>query len=151
MRASDSSIPSLVLTTISSRMFLLYGKDIWNAGVDVLIPIPLHYTRLIKRRYNQSAMLAKELSKLTGVPVEYSALVKHKRTRPQVEFSGRRRKYNLRGAFKVRHVEHIKGKRIVLIDDVLTTGSTLKECARALQAAAPEAIDLLTAARVCKD
>ena len=127
------------------------GKDIWRAGVDVLIPVPLHYTRLIKRRYNQSALLAKELSKITGVPIEYSALVKHKRTRPQVEFSGRRRKHNLRGAFKLKYAERIKGKKIVLIDDVLTTGSTLKECAKALLVGAPESIDLLTIARVCKD
>ena len=132
-------------------LYNMAGKDIWRAGVDVLIPVPLHYTRLIKRRYNQSALLAKELSKITGVPVEYSALVKHKRTRPQVEFSGRRRKHNLRGAFKLKYAERSKGKKIVLIDDVLTTGSTLKECAKALQVGAPESIDLLTVARVCKD
>ena len=126
------------------------GKDIWAQGVDVIVPVPLHYTRLIKRKYNQAALLAKELSAMTSIPVEYSALIRHRRTRPQVEFSGSIRRRNVRGAFKVKHPEKFRGKRVLLIDDVMTTGSTLKECAKAINSAHPLSIDVLTAARVCR-
>ena len=125
------------------------GKDIWNNGVDVLMPIPLHYTRLLKRRYNQSALLCKELSRLSGIPVEYTALQRHIKTRPQVEFSGAARIKNVKNAFRVKEFNKIYGKRIVLVDDVMTTGSTLKECAQVLQKAGALSVDTLTVARVC--
>lgn len=127
----------------------LAGRDIWQEGVDVIVPIPLHYTRLIKRRYNQSGLLAAELTKLNGIPVDYTSVVRHKKTRPQVEFSGHERVKNVKGVFSVKHPDKIKGKRVVLIDDVMTTGSTLKECALALRAAGAKSVDTLTVARVC--
>lgn len=127
----------------------LAGQDIWKEGVDVIVPIPLHYTRLIKRRYNQSGLLAAELTKLCHVPVDYTSVVRHKRTRPQVEFSGHERIKNVKGVFSVKHPEKIKNKRVVIIDDVMTTGSTLKECALALKAAGAKSVDTLTVARVC--
>lgn len=127
----------------------LAGQDIWKEGVDVIVPIPLHYTRLIKRRYNQSGLLASELTKLCHVPVDYTSVVRHKRTRPQVEFSGHERIKNVKGVFSVKHPEKIKNKRVVIIDDVMTTGSTLKECALALKAAGAKSVDTLTVARVC--
>ena len=126
------------------------GRDIWAAGAEVIVPVPLHYTRLIKRRYNQSSLIAKELSKLTGLPVDYSSLIRHRKTRPQVEFSGKVRIRNVKDAFSVRKPERIKGRRVVLIDDVMTTGSTLKECAKALRRARALSVDALTVARVCK-
>ena len=125
------------------------AQDIFDKGIDLIIPVPLHYTRLFRRKYNQSALLAIELSKLTGIPVEFDGLVRHKKTRPQVEFSGKVRQLNVRNAFSVKRPDDFKGKHILLIDDVLTTGSTLKECAKALKKAHPSSIDLLTAARVC--
>ena len=124
--------------------------DIWKEGADIIIPIPLHYTRLIKRRYNQSGLLAKELGKITGLKVDYTSVIRHKKTRPQVEFSGRERIKNVKGVFSVKHPEKIKGKRIVLIDDVMTTGSTMKECAMALRKAGAKSVDALTVARVCR-
>lgn len=124
------------------------GHDIFAAGVDVIIPIPLHFTRLLKRRYNQSALLAKELCKLSGVKVDYTSVVRHRHTRPQVEFSGHDRVKNVKDAFKVKFPARIKGKRVLLIDDVMTTGSTLKECALALKKAGAVSIDTLTVARV---
>lgn len=131
-----------------ARWLNLAGRDIWAAGVDLMLPVPLHYTRLLKRRYNQCALLTAELHKLNGVPADYTSLVKHRRTRPQVEFSGHERIKNLKGAFSVKHPEKIKGKRIVLIDDVMTTGSTLKECALVLKRAGARSVDTLTVARV---
>lgn len=130
------------------RLLYLAGKDIFAAGADVLMPIPLHYTRLLKRRYNQSALLAKELSKFCHLPVDNASVVRHKKTRPQVEFSGHARIKNVHGAFQVKHPEQVLGKHIVLIDDVMTTGSTLKECALVLLAAGAASIDTITVARV---
>lgn len=133
---------------ILARWLKIAGQDIWHQGVDVIIPIPLHYTRLLKRRYNQSGLLAAELHKLTGLKVDYTSVIKHKRTKPQVEFSGHARVKNVKDAFSVKHPEKIKGKRVVLIDDVMTTGSTLKECALALKRAGAKSVDTLTVARV---
>lgn len=133
---------------ILARMMLVGGSDIWKQGIDCMIPVPLHYTRMIKRRFNQSALLANELSRLNHIPVDISSLVRHKRTRPQVEFSGHERVNNVKDAFVVKHPERIKGKRVLLLDDVMTTGSTLKECAIALKRAGAKSVDTLTVARV---
>ena len=134
---------------VLGRWLFNAGKDIWNQGADVLIPIPLHYTRLLRRRYNQSALLCHELSPLCGLPVEYTAVERHRKTRPQVEFSGHARIKNVKNAFRIRHPERIRGKHIVLVDDVMTTGSTLKECALVLHKAGAASVDTLTVARVC--
>jgi len=132
-----------------AAMLKVAGEDIFKAGVDVIVPVPLHYTRLVKRRYNQAALLARELGRYTGLPVDCFSLVRHKKTRPQVEFSGFERVRNVKNAFSVPHPEKLAGKRVVLIDDVLTTGSTLKECAAALKKAGVRSVDALTVARVC--
>lgn len=134
---------------VLGRWLFNAGKDIWNQGADVLIPIPLHYTRLLRRRYNQSALLCHELSRLCGLPVEYTAVERHRKTRPQVEFSGHARNKNVKNAFRIRHPERIRGKHVVLVDDVMTTGSTLKECALVLHKAGAASVDTLTVARVC--
>ena len=133
-----------------AKWMKLGGRDIFEAGVDMIIPTPLHYMRLLKRHYNQSALLARELSKLTGIDVNFTALVRHRHTKPQVGFSGKARHKNVKDAFSIKHPEQIKGKRILLIDDVMTTGSTLKECAAALKKAGAKSVDTLTVARTCK-
>lgn len=133
-----------------ARWLYMAGQDIFKEGVDLLIPVPLYYTRLIKRKYNQSAILTAELAKLSGIEACYTALKKIKHTLPQVECNGKHRKLNVQNAFDVLHCDKIKGKRIVLIDDVYTTGSTLKECAKALKKAGAKSVDALTVARVCK-
>lgn len=131
-----------------SRWLYQAGKDIFANGTDLIIPVPLHYTRLIKRKYNQSAILADELSKLSSIPVDYKTLKKLKHTRPQVSCNGKERMINIRHAFEVTKNEDIKNKRVVLIDDVYTTGSTLKECAKVLKRAGAKSVDALTVARV---
>lgn len=136
------------LAPLLAKMMFVAGKDIFAAGVDVIIPVPLHYTRLLKRRYNQSALLAKELYCLSGVKICCDAIVKNRRTRPQVECLGTERLSNVKGAFLVNRPEIITGKRVLLIDDVLTTGATLKECAKTVRQARPKSIDNLTIARV---
>ena len=119
---------------------------------DIIIPVPLHWTRLITRKYNQSALLANEISKLTNIPAKHKILKRNRRTKPQVNFNGKARVKNVRNAFEVRGETDIdiKGKTILLIDDVYTTGSTLKECAKALKQKGAENIYSLTIAKVIK-
>lgn len=136
--------------SLLARWMWLGGKDIFAAGVDVIVPIPLHYTRLIKRRYNQSALLAGELGRLCGVPVDVRAVVRHRKTKPQVEFSGHERVKNVKNAFSVKYPAVLKGRRVLLLDDVMTTGSTLRECAKAILKAGAVSVDALTVARVIK-
>lgn len=136
------------LASLLAKMMYVAGKDIFSAGVDVIIPVPLHRTRLLNRRYNQSALLAKELGRLSGVKVAYTTVIKNRKTLPQVQCSGQERLKNVRGAFEVKNLEDLTGKRVLLVDDVLTTGATLKECAVAIKKAKPKSIDSLTVARV---
>ncbi len=131
-----------------AQMMWVGGRDIFAAGADVIVPVPLHYTRLLSRRYNQSALLGRELAKLSGLPCDVLSLVRHKKTRPQVELSGSARQMNVRNVFSVKRPQNIKGKRVILIDDVLTTGATLRECAKALKRAGAKSVDTLTAGRV---
>ena len=130
-------------------MLKVASEDIFTKGVDIIIPVPLHYSRLLKRKYNQAALLAQELGKYSGIKVDCTSLIRHKKTKPQVEFSGHERVKNVKNAFSVTHPEKIIGKRILLVDDVFTTGSTLKECAIALKKAGAKSIDAVTVARVC--
>lgn len=131
-----------------ARWLYAAAHDILEAGADVLIPVPLHHARLRHRRYNQAALLCKELGKLSGLPVDYTALVRHKNTKPQVECSASTRVHNVKNAFSVKHPERIAGRRIILIDDVMTTGSTLKECGMVLLASGAQSVDALTVAAV---
>ena len=131
-----------------AKMMYVAGEDIFKSGVDLIVPVPLHYTRLLKRRYNQSALLANELSKLSGIKCDNLSLIRHRKTRPQVELSGLERQKNVHNVFSVKNETAIKGKRILLIDDVLTTGATLKECGLALKRSGSKTIDVLTIGRV---
>lgn len=135
---------------VLAQWLYVAGHDIWQQGADVLIPVPLHRARLRHRKYNQSALLCKELSKLVNLPVDYSSLIRCKNTKPQVEFSGRNRKRNVKNAFAVKDKQSLQGKRVVVIDDIMTTGSTLKECAEELLKAGAKSVDTLTVARVIK-
>ena len=131
-----------------SAMLKVAGKDIFSEGVDIIMPVPLHYTRLIKRKYNQSALLAQKLSEMTAVPYDNFTLVRSRKTKPQVEVTGKERLTNVKNAFSVKNSKLVKGKRIVLIDDIMTTGSTVKECAVVLKKAGAKSVDILTIARV---
>ncbi|MBK3733662.1 ComF family protein [Azospirillum brasilense] len=122
------------------------------ADADLLAPVPLHRLRLFRRRYNQAALLAQAAGRQAGRPVIPDLLVRRRSTPSQggLDRSGRRR--NVKGAFAVRPglEPRVAGKRIVLVDDVLTTGATLSECARVLLRAGAERVDALTLARVVK-
>jgi ComF family protein len=122
------------------------------AEADVVAPVPLHRLRLLARRYNQSALLAHAIARRTGTPCVADLLVRRKRTPSQGGLSASARVRNVRGAFAVepRRAALISGQRIVLVDDVLTTGATAEACARTLRAAGAAAVDVLTLARVLR-
>src|SRR5208337_4564458 len=115
--------------------------------VDLLVPVPLHMRRLRERGFNQALLLVKELSKRTGIPYEERALKKIKDTPVQITLKKRERRKNLTRAFQVKDREAIKGKAVMLVDDVYTTGTTVNECSRALRAAGAERVAVLTVAR----
>ena len=102
------------------------------AKVDLVMPIPIHSSRKLERGFDQAVELTRRFCRLVSLPAEYDVLYKHKKTRHQVELSLELRAINLAGAFRVRNAEKIRGKRILLIDDVFTTGATLNEAARTL-------------------
>lgn len=116
-------------------------------GVDVLVPVPLHFVRWHARGYNQAELLARALSKGTGVPV-VEALRRRRWTRPQAGLRRNARRRNVEGVFETTaRAEGLRGQRALLIDDVCTTGATLEACARVLRAAGVRRVDALTLAR----
>ena len=118
---------------------------------DILIPVPLHWKRLLKRKYNQSALLAQRLAKRYGKEYAPLVLVRKKATPSQGHLSPKERKKNVTGVFEVKRPEQIQGKAILLIDDVFTTGATVGECAKVLLKAGAKSVDVLTLARVVKN
>lgn len=123
------------------------GTEITPAA-DIIIPVPLHRWRLLLRAYNQSALLAHALGRLTGKPVAADALTRIKPTVSQGGLSKKERRRNVARAFTVRKPAMVEGKRVLLIDDVLTSGATANACAAALLNAGAAAVDVLALARV---
>jgi competence protein ComFC len=114
---------------------------------EVLVAVPLHPRRLRERGYNQAHLLALELGRLTGLPVAGSALTRRTDTPPQARAPGARARYRSVAAAFVRGREDLGGKRVILIDDVATTGATLDGCARALKEGGAASVWGLTVAR----
>ncbi|MEK7802060.1 MAG: phosphoribosyltransferase family protein, partial [Pseudomonadota bacterium] len=111
-----------------------------------------HWRRLLSRRYNQSAILAHSLSKINNIPTWADALQRNRHTAPQGHKNARDRHANVKNVFSVspQYEERIKGKNIVLIDDVLTTGATVEECTHTLLKAGAAKVNVLTIARIVK-
>jgi ComF family protein len=121
-----------------------------SGGDPILVPVPLHRTRLWQRGFNQSALVARELSRKLKVPTEPLALRRLKRTPPLKGMSSLQRRRTVAGAFKVLDREAVAGRTVILVDDVLTTGSTAEACARALRRAGASRVELITWARVVR-
>jgi ComF family protein len=118
-----------------------------SQSFDVIVPMPLHWRRRIRRGFNQSEALAKVLSRRTGIRVS-NAMRRRKATPPQAGLTSAERRTNMAGAFRVRRRDEIEGRHVLLIDDVLTTGATAGACAAALKRAGAARVTVLALARV---
>ena len=136
------------LASILVEHFVIAGKntdEIWENSI--LVPAPLSKKKLKERGYNQSEELAKELSKILKIPVISDNLTKIRHTKPQMELKKEQREKNLENAFQIKNPAEFAGKKIFLVDDVYTTGSTMQECARVLRGAGAKQVWGTTIAR----
>ncbi|MEK6746240.1 MAG: ComF family protein [Pseudomonadota bacterium] len=141
-----------------TQLAKIYGTWLMGTGgklleqSDMIIPVPLHYFRFLHRRFNQSALLAHTLSKKSSVKCLPNALIRTRKTTPQTGLTRKQRETNVKGAFTInkRSVRVIKGKNILLIDDVFTTGSTIEQCTKVLLKAGAAQVNVLTLARAIK-
>ncbi len=129
-----------------------YMARLVRTGDDeaLFVPVPLHRGRLWSRGYNQSVLIAAQLEERTSIPLLRDGLKRVRKTRPLKGMNIRQRSLEVRGAFKVARPDAVKGRRIILIDDVLTTGSTAEACAKALLKAGAREVELLCFARVVR-
>lgn len=132
-----------------ARWMMRAGNELM-ADADIVTPVPLHWRRFLGRRFNQSAELARSVARLGGKPFEPQAIERVKPTAQQVGLGQRDREDNVRGAFKVPPEGDIavRGRRILVVDDVYTTGATVSAVARALKRSGAAGVDILTFARV---
>jgi ComF family protein len=134
---------------LMARMMARAGRRLL-AETDVVLPVPLHRLRLWTRRFNQSAFLAERLASLARKPWRGDILARLRATRPQVGLDDGERRRNVRGAFRVEAtaIARLAGKKILLVDDVMTTGATAGACAEALKHAGAARVDVLAFAIV---
>jgi ComF family protein len=137
------------LARFCARLMARAGHELWRND-PVIVPVPLHRTRQLERRYNQSAELARALGRVTGLKVDPLLVARTRRTKQQVGLSADARQRNVAGAFTVRPdaTERLKGRPVVLVDDVITTGSTVKALTRTLNRAGIDHVDVISFARV---
>lgn len=141
---SDKIEPQAVYAKWMARV----GKEMLEEA-DIIMPVPLHRVKLLLRKYNQAALLAKELARISGKKIMVSALLRKKHTKAQAGFSRQNRLKNITGAFVInkKYLDKIAGKKILLIDDVMTTGATVTECSKILLKAKVARVEVLTLAK----
>lgn len=118
--------------------------------IDAVVPVPLHHTRRRQREYNQSALLAKELGRMIKVPCMNRILFRYRKTPSQTNLTARQRIGNVKESFRYRKGSWLEGRRILLVDDVMTTGATVNECAKTLRVGGASAVYVATVARGIK-
>lgn len=140
---TDSRIRKLIhqlkykgVKEIGPELGRIYGKSLkfsgFLDGIDMVIPVPLHPSKRRKRGYNQSELIAEGISESTGIPLDIRLLFRIRRTKTQTRKSRYDRWINVRETFRIAGGERLNGKHVLLVDDVITTGSTLEACANAL-------------------
>ncbi|UQY79903.1 Amidophosphoribosyltransferase [Candidatus Hepatincola sp. Av] len=119
-------------------------------NIDVVIPVPMYYFKLLRRRYNHSAVLAKAFANSNNLYFNPLILKKHQATKAQMTLSGSNRLSNVKNSFNInpKYIEYLQGKRVLLIDDVITTGATIHACAKVLKKAKVREVHILAIARV---
>ena len=118
-----------------------------GTGDAVIVPVPLHWTRLMRRGYDQAGLLAAEVSRRTGIPLRPRVLARMRRTMAQSSLDRGNRRNNVAGAFRLRSAGQIRGRDVVLVDDLVTTGETVRACCLALSGARPSSVTVLCAGR----
>ena len=155
----DASKGAILALKHADRLDLVPGFTRWLARTgramladcDLIVPVPLHRSRLWQRRYNQSAELGRRLARDFRLPTDPFALTRSRATASQGAMpSAKARRRNVQRAFQVPEPARVRGKRILLLDDVLTTGATVQACARALKRAGAARVHVLALARVVK-
>ena len=140
------------LTSSLGALFSSFAREwIPNPKGVLTIPVPLHRRRLRERGFNQSLLLAKTLSTSLGTQLDYLSFIRKRYTRAQTGLGKEERRKNVKNAFSVIYPNLIEGKKIILVDDVFTTGHTLNECAKALKKSGAVAVICLTLARTPVD
>ena len=135
------------LTPILVKFLLLADPKIFE-NVDMIVPVPQHWARRFKRQYNQASLLGKVLGKQKGISFNPSILRRIKNTESQGHKLRKQREQNVKGVFHVMTPDKIRGKTILVIDDVMTTGATLNECAKVLRRAGAKEVKAITVYRV---
>jgi ComF family protein len=138
--------------TLFGRWLVEAGRELLP-GIDIIVPVPLSRLRLLLRHFNQAAVLAGELSRQTGLPVDPLILKRTRFTKSQVGMTRDQRRRNIAGAFAVprRRRTQLEGRNVLLIDDVVTTGATAEACARTLKRAGAARVDVLALALVTNE
>ena len=129
--------------------FILKNKKIFEKlqSYDTIIPVPISKKRMKERGYNQSLLIAKNLSKELNISLQVNCLLKTKNIIEQSKLNKEQRKENIQNVYELKNGEILNNKQILLIDDIYTTGSTVNECSKILQQAKPEKIDVLVVAK----
>lgn len=126
---------------------MLYAFEKENiTNIDLIVPVPLHRSRKAERGYNQAELLAKYLSSKLGIPLNSRNLIRTKATKIQNKLSRHEREQNLKDAFIIRQSNVFKDKRILLVDDIFTTGATVNECSRILMECGVKEVYVITIA-----
>ena len=129
--------------------FILKNEKIFEKlqSYDTIIPVPISKKRMKERGYNQSLLIAKNLSKELNISLQVNCLLKTRNIIEQSKLNKEQRKDNIQNVYELKNGEILNNKRILLIDDIYTTGSTVNECSKILQQAKPERIDVLVVAK----
>jgi ComF family protein len=122
-------------------------EQLAELGADLIVPVPMHWRRRLKRGKNSPDVIARCLGESLGIPVRRGILVRRKNTSPQASLTPKGRFENVRNAFRIRRPAAVNGKRVLLVDDVLTTGATCSEAAKTLKAAGAAAVAVAVVAR----
>jgi len=138
------------LVRLMAPQMVRVARD-WLGPEAVLVPVPLHRWRLWRRGYNQAALLARAVGRASATPLAVDALIRRRATAMSTGMTRGQRAKNVRGAFQVPHPAQIAGRRVILVDDVLTTGATVAACTRVLLRAGASRVDVLTWARVVRE
>jgi len=137
--------PLALLAADSLRTFVA------TCAPELMVPVPLHIRRLRERGFNQAVLLGEIWAREWNIPLDRGAMRRIRWTEPQINLTAAQRRDNVKGAFDVRDADAVKGRRVLLVDDVYTTGSTVKECAGVLRAAGAREVAVVTVARAVEN